>query len=239
MAPHCCLEIAAPLIDRQRLKRMPYMGAERSLIKCEGFGAKSRAGNAERTDRIPDADAFDLHIPVAVGRKRVEFSNIPSFFSQRIPVPDLDEAHHLRFLQHADGADHAAEAARDKRAAGKAEHKDLVAVDIVVGDEAVAGFDAQRDADAGAAAGDAIEKISGADTRVIVDDLGDSAVGRRDGAHQAHDIGLALAVGPVPGSVTADNEPPPSRLALRQGPHPRRRNRRKKTLWRPRIGLHY
>ena len=98
---------------------------------------------------------------------------------------------HFALAHHSDLADEAGKRAHHIGAARKAEQENLVVLLVIVDEKDVAGLDARRQSDAGAAAGNAVENVSGADALMIVDDLRDAVVVRIERAQDAHKDGLA------------------------------------------------
>jgi hypothetical protein len=114
---------------------------------------------------------------------------------------------HGRLLKQANGADHAADAARSKGTAGEADQEDLVGgavvvLHVVVDEKGIALADVLGQAAGEPAAEDLVRDVPGAttDAGVVVDHLRmqRAALGR-DGSGQAGDVGWDLRVTMVEG----------------------------------------
>src|SRR5262245_9606736 len=92
------LKVAAPLVDRERLKGVPHAGTQRRVVEAESRDAQAGPRDSERPHRIPDADAFDVDRVGAMARRRqaVELFLLLRacdlvFGWLRITVPNVDE----------------------------------------------------------------------------------------------------------------------------------------------------
>src|SRR6516165_2616366 len=60
----------AMLVDRERVAAVLYRLARARVVKAEFLGVlkgEQASGNAERPDRVPDAEKLDLRLRVALG----------------------------------------------------------------------------------------------------------------------------------------------------------------------------
>src|ERR1043165_1849130 len=132
-------EVLAPLVQRQGMERVFDMraevGVEESIIAPEEkieLGKLRR--DADRSDRVPHADAFDRDVLVAPV-ETLEHVGILVLFL--VAFPQLQKAVEILLAEQSRIADQAPDAARRVGAARKAEQEDFIALAIVVADERV------------------------------------------------------------------------------------------------------
>src|SRR4051812_43987686 len=161
--------------------------------------------NAQRADRVPNADAFDRCILLAhveAGERRgVLFL---------VRFPQCLELIEVSLADQTSKSDEATDATRRIGAARKSEEKDLIPLTIIRADERIGIAHVVREAGAGRTA-DNLAHLSafGADARLVVHNLRGAILGDRfDGPGKTRDIGIVGAlVRVVPAAVAANNQP--------------------------------
>jgi hypothetical protein len=212
--PQHRLERLTAFIDRQGLEGMFDVAAKAGVVEPVGFCAGMPAlqhpvpRHAKRTHRVPHADAADRHIDPTSGKTFVQRADVPLVPGQLSPAPSVHEATHFRRVQQPDRADKAGDAARGEGAAGEAEQEDLVARNIVVGQEGIDVADRRPRSDAHRAAQHVVQRIPGSDPWVIAHDLARAVLGLwLDAAEHPHHVRCGhAAISGIPCTVAADDQ---------------------------------
>jgi hypothetical protein len=211
--PQARLELQAPLVQGQRLARAGHDGAERDVVEL--VPAADRAGDAERSHRVEDAEQPHGDVPVAVGG--AELLRGPREGGRAVgpgpvAVDGLAELVRDQRLagQQPHPADHPDQAAGGVGATAEAEHEDLVAGVVVEGQEPVSRPDVVEEPEAEGTAEDPVDEVAAGPHAAevehqLLDAPGPSQVGL-DGAGDLLDVRDVRGVRAVPGAVAADDQ---------------------------------